>query len=198
MTSLATTVGSLAVLSLGAHSSAGFTVVTGDANANQWFGAAGAYQLVAFTGFAEGTQITSQYSSMGVQFAFQGDWGNNIQTSSFMYPQDGWGMVGNGTITVAFDSPMLAFAVHYPGDMRIGFYSGASLLHSWGAQATGSNLFAGFTSDVAFDRVVLSSYGPQNLGLFVDNVYFSAVPGPATLVALGLGTALTRSRQRRP
>ena len=46
-------------------------------------------------------------------------------------------------------------------------------------------------------RVVLSSYGPQNLGLFVDNVYFSAVPGPATLVALGLGTALTRSRRRR-
>ncbi len=167
------------LLATAATASADFTVVLGAQNADQWFAGVGPCRTADFTGFTESTQITDQYAALGVQFSFPGSAGNGVQGNSFMYPQDGWGIVGVRQITMSFDGPMRAFAAYYPGDARFAFYSGSSLLHATTLTSSSANNFAGFTSDAGFDRVVLSANEPVNMGLFIDNVYFSAVPDPA-------------------
>lgn len=174
---------------------AGFTAITGAQNAGAWFAAAPGYESVTFTGFAEGTQITSQYASQGIVLGFAGSAGNAIQNNDFMYAQDGWGIVGNGSITATFASPMRAFAMHYPGAARFRFYSGTTQLHFAEFLTSGAGNFVGFTSDVGFDRVVISAFEPQNFGIFADNMYFSSVPAPAPVALLALATALASRRR---
>jgi hypothetical protein len=183
------------LLATAATASADFTVVLGAQNADQWFAGVGPYRTADFNGFPESTQITDQYSALGVQFSFPESAGNGVQGNSFMYPQDGWGIVGVRQIILSFESPMRAFAAYYPGDARFAFYSGSSLLHATTLTSSSANNFAGFTSDASFDRVVLSANEPANMGLFVDNVYFSVVPGPATLAVVCVG-ALAGCRRR--
>ncbi len=183
-------------LSVSLPAAAGFTNFVGAANASAWFAAAPGYESVTFTGFAEGTQITNQYASQGVVLGFPGSTGNFTQNNDFMYQQDGWGIVGNGSITASFAVPMHAFAMYYPGDARFRFYSGATQLHFAQFYNSGSNNFAGFTSDIPFDRVVISAYEPQNFGIFADNMYFSTVPSPTSVALLAL-SAMANTRRRR-
>jgi len=185
------------LLATAATASADFTVVLGAQNADQWFAGVGSYRTADFTGFPESTQITDQYSALGVQFSFPGSAGNGVQGNSFMYTQDGWGIVGVRQIILSFVGPVRAFAAYYPGDARFAFYSGPSLLHATTLTSSSANNFAGFTSDASFDRVVLSANEPTNMGLFVDNVYFSAVPGPATLAVVCIGALAGRRRRDR-
>lgn len=175
---------------------AGFTNIVGAQNAGAWFAGSPGYQSVTFTGLAEGTQITDQYASQGIVLGFAGSAGNGTQSNAFMYQEDGWGIVGNGSITATFASPMRAFAMHYPGAARFRFYSGATQLHFAEFLTSGAGNFVGFTSDVGFDRVVISAYEPQNFGIFADNLYFSAVPSPAAAALLALGMSRAARRRR--
>jgi hypothetical protein len=54
--------------------------------------------------------------------------------------------------------------------------------------------FSGVVSSIAFDRIQLSDFDEQ---VFVDNMYFSTIPGPAGLAVLGLA-GLLRGCRRRP
>lgn len=182
-------------MSLGLPATAGFTEFVGAPGVASWFASAPGYEAVTFTGFAEGTLITNQYASQGVVLAFPGGAGNATQNSQFMYPQDGWGIIGSGSITASFTAPMRAFAMHYPGDARLTFYSNTTVLHFAQFQGSGPNNFAGFTSDVAFDRVVISANAPTNFGIFVDNMYFSTVPSPASAALIMLSAMFTQRRR---
>jgi len=158
--------------------------------------AAGGYEALSFTGFAAKTQITDQYASQRVLLGFPGSAGNITQSDAYMYAQDGWGIVGVGSIIASFTQPMYAFAMYYPGSARFTFYSGATTLHHADFLTSGANNFAGFTSDVSFDRVVIAAYTPENFGIFADNMYFSKVPAPASAALLALSAIATGRRRR--
>lgn len=85
--------------------------------------AAGGYEALSFTGFAAQTQITDQYASQGILLGFPGSAGNITQSDAYMYAQDGWGIVGVGSIIASFTQPMYAFAMYYPSSARFTFYS---------------------------------------------------------------------------
>lgn len=182
--------------SVSAVASASFTAFVGAQSAGAWFAAAPGHEGLTFTGFDEGTQITNQYALQGILLGFPGAGGNATQSNPFMYAQDGWGIVGNGSISADFAAPMHAFAMYYPGDARFTFYSGTTQLHFAQFQNSGSNKFVGFTSDIAFDRVVISANAPSNFGIFADNMYFSAVPTPASAALLVLSAMFTSRRRR--
>ena len=78
----------------------------------------------------------------------------------------------------------------------MGDNSGATTLHFADFLTSGANNFAGFTSDVSFDRVVIAAYTPQNFGIFADNMYFSTVPAPASAALLALSAMATGRRRR--
>jgi hypothetical protein len=59
------------------------------------------------------------------------------------------------------------------------------------------NSFAGFTSTESFDRVLLRANEPANFGLFVDNIYFSAVPSPAALALAAVAGRMRGAGRRR-
>lgn len=172
--------------------------------------AAGGYEALSFTGFAAQTQITDQYASQGILLGFPGSAGNITQSDAYMYAQDGWGIVGVGSIIASFTRPMFAFAMYYPSSARFTFYSlattrgrqlggdnsGATTLHFADFLTSGANNFAGFTSDVSFDRVVIAAYTPENFGIFADNMYFSTVPAPASAALLALSAMATGRRRR--
>lgn len=190
---------SIAMIALGISGAAqaGFVDTFGAANADQWFGAAGGFATVAFTGFPESTQITEQYAALGIHFGIPaGSSGNGVQSSASMYPQDGWGLRGSRAIEMTFDSPMHAFAAYFPGDVRFEFYAGATLLYAR-TRVGDINSFAGFTSTESFDRVVLRANEPTNFGLAVDNVYFSTVPSPATLALAAVAGCVRGARRGR-
>ncbi|MFO0961413.1 MAG: hypothetical protein U0625_00750 [Phycisphaerales bacterium] len=186
---------------LAGQSLAGFTVVTGAANANQWFGGAGAYTSITFSEFPSGTLVTEQYAAMGVHFVDPaGSW---IQaTQGFL--QDGWGLHGLSSIDMRFDTPVCGLAVHYPGEVKAEFYSGDALVFSWQQWGGGEqSKFVGAFGDVAFDRVVFKSalvappwMPPYSVNF--DNLYFSTVPTPgAALGVLGLLPIAERRRRNR-
>ena len=183
-------------LSVCLPAAAGFTNIVGAQNASQWFAAAGGYEALSFTGFAAKTQITDQYASQGILLGFPSSAGNITQSDAYMYAQDGWGIVGVGSIIASFTQPMYAFAMYYPGSARFTFYSGATTLHHADFLTSGANNFAGFTSDVSFDRVVIAAYTPENFGIFADNMYFSTVPAPASAALLALSAIATGRRRR--
>jgi hypothetical protein len=190
---------SMAVIALGvsAAAQAGFVGTYGAANADQWFGAAAGFATVAFTGFPEGTQITEQYAALGIHFSIPaGSGGNAVQASAVMYPQDGWGLAGSRAIEMTFDSPMHAFAAYFPGDARFEFYAGSTLLYAQ-TRVGDINSFAGFTSTESFDRVLLRANEPTSFGLFVDNLYFSAVPSPAVLALAAVAGRMRGAGRRR-
>lgn len=85
--------------------------------------AAGGYEALSFTGFAAKTQITDQYASQGILLGFPSSAGNITQSDAYMYAQDGWGIVGVGSIIASFTQPMYAFAMYYPSSARFRFYS---------------------------------------------------------------------------
>ncbi|MBL9118648.1 MAG: hypothetical protein JNL80_01895 [Phycisphaerae bacterium] len=132
------------------------------------------------------TTITDQYESLGVLFTE----GNDVAGTMLQTPSgDGWGLYSgafNSTITIQFLQPINALAFHLPGFFQYQLYSGDTLLVTTFA----GDPFQGFTSTVAFDRVVC--FG----GTAMDNLYFGApVPAPGT--AALTGALLLRPRRRR-
>jgi len=188
------------VLVMAGQSFGGLSVVTGSANADQWFGSAGSFTTISFTGFPYGTPVAEQYAPQGVHFVQPaGAWIYAAEA----FAQDGWGMQGEIAIDMRFDSPMLGLAVYYPGIAKAKFYAGEQLLYSWSQNAGGgSNRFAGFFGDAAFDRVVFEhGQTPPPWGeiypVHIDNLYFTTVPSPAGLAIL-IGAAALSRRLRRP
>ncbi len=178
------------------------TVVTGASNANQWFGNAGGYTGITFTGFASGTLLTDQYDAEGVHFANPGTT-NWFQYAPDDFIQDDWGLTGS-IFDVQFDTPLFGLAVYYRSWTKARFYSGTELVYYWEQTGPGApNSFAGFFSDIAFDRVIFKGGSPGYSDWWHpyefsvvnwDNLYFTTVPAPASVIVI---SALLFSRRSR-
>lgn len=191
----------LAALCVAGQALGGLTVVTGAANAAQWFGSAGAYSTITFTEFPYGTLIAEQYASLGIHFVEpQGNWiyGNGVDG----FVQDGWGLQGENSIDMRFDTPMRGLAVYYPGIVKAQFFSGDQLVYSWTQNfGGGSNKFGGFFGETSFDRVVFkNAVNPPPWGdtypVYFDNLYFTTVPAPGAAVLLLGFVPIARGRRR--
>ena len=91
-----------------------------------WIAAVGQFTTIDFTGFPQGTFITNQYADLGVLFTD----GNDSIDASGSYLNDGFGLDGNPSMHLSFDSPMLWFAVDHPGNVQIDLFIGEQLIHS--------------------------------------------------------------------
>lgn len=198
---VATSAGALFALSLAGVASAGVTIYSGAAGWQSWQQAAGGFTTIDFTDLGQWEPVASdRYASSGVLVT---DWDGNVgETNTLAFPLDNHGLFGYCVIEFTFTSPMQAVSMHFPGGINAWLYAGDTLLgYVQNGGGSGVNFFLGFTSDVAFDRIVLRDFSmpppfPCN-EVHIDNLYFSAVPSPGVLAALALGASLTGRRRRR-
>jgi hypothetical protein len=124
---------------------------------------------------------------MGVTFAD----GNDLVISSSAFSLDGKGVNANGSIELLFDTGVNYLGASFPGALQFDLYSGTSFLGNTSQFAgSGTGFFAGFLSDSAFDRAVMTDW-VDSLA-FVDNLYVATtapVPEPSTILLLSIGLA---------
>ena len=161
-----------------------------------WHNATVSYKTCSFVEFPQNTIITNQYQNLGVQFTGP-NW-NLVLDSAGGFPQDGKGLNPNTYLELTFDEPMHSIAAHGPGGWLFQLFLGETVvgLSPWWNGGS-PNGFAGFVTDISFDRVRLVSPSPGGI-VFVDNVYFSTVPGPSALLTAVLMMLGRVSRSRRP
>ena len=162
-----------------------------------WLAAAGSYTTITFMGYSDGTLVTNQYSSLGVMFT-SADIDTISGPSSFVYPQDGWGLDGNAIIELTFAQPITAVGWHFPGILKATFYLGQAQVAfdvQSGFSGNAAN-FTGFAGDLQFDRIRLFSDNFPQGNVNLDNLYFQTIPTPGVGVAL-IGLAFTRPQRRR-
>lgn len=154
-----------------------------------WEAAVGAFDTIDFTGFADGTTITNQYSGLGATFTD----GNDTILTNAAFVLDGVGLDAHGSITILFSTPIMYIGVDFPGALHIDLFSGGKLIYSSSDFAgSGSGFFAGI-SDEAFDQVVLIDWVD---GLaFIDNVSFG-IPAPSAMALLALAGVMGTRRRR--
>ncbi|MCH8153114.1 MAG: hypothetical protein IH830_12180 [Planctomycetes bacterium] len=137
---------------------------------DEWLDAIGPFVTVDFTGFEPGTVITDQYADLGVLFV---DGFYTIKPfDPFLFPNDGWGLDGNGNITVAFDTPMAYIGVDYPGFLRIELFRDGKLIYTssvFFGDPVGN--FAGLLSTKLFDMAVLMDDPPPDQAA-IDDLHF--------------------------
>ena len=160
----------------------------------QWFDAVaqlGDYSVITFTDYPKNTFITTQYQSdFGVIFL---DGNDRIDFSPAGYPSDSFGIDGNLTTTIAFDTPQNWFAVDHPGLLQIRLYQDDELFHT--SPFSGVPIgFNGVISDLAFDKVQL--FDPSDSNVNIDNMYFGAVPAPGAILIVTGFLALRQSGRR--
>ena len=147
-------------------------------NKDDWLASIGPLVTVDFTGFAPGTFITDQYADLGVLFT---DGSDTIFFSPGAFPNDEWGLDGNGNITVAFDTPMAYIGVDYPGHMHFELYRGGVLIYeSSDFLPGGAGNFAGLVSTELFDMAVLMDVPPP-FEAEIDDLHFGPPDCPADL-----------------
>ncbi len=157
---------------------------------DSWIAAVGDFTTIDFTGFPDGTFITDQYADLGILFT---DGDETIHMSA-SYINDGWGLRGNGIITVAFDSPQAWIGVDFPGLLSIELFSGGRLFYTSSiAGGGGAGFFLGLISSELFDAAVLID--PFGLDAEIDDLHFG-VPAPGALWLLALAALLPRRRHR--
>ncbi len=167
----------------------------GNDDRDAWFndvGGASAVTTIGFSDFGDDVFITDQYEHLGVTFTDGNDLTSGFAPSS--WPQDGWGLDGNGDIDVTFETPITFVAVDHPGTMRFELFFEGQLVGDEFFVVNGSGNFSGIISTVLFDSVVISDLADGQV--FIDDLHFNRVPGPSGLVLL-TGVLFMRSRIRR-
>ena len=157
----------------------------------EWKAAVGDFTTIDFTGFAQGTFITDQYADLGILFT---DGNDSIFPSEPAFPNDGWGLDGNGNISVAFDTPQAWIGVDFPGALQIELFTGGRLIYTSSIFGVGGvGFFAGLVSSELFDTAVLID--PIGVDAEIDDLHFGVpVPGAIWLLAV----AALFPRRRRP
>jgi hypothetical protein len=158
-----------------------------------WLAAAGAHTAITFLGYPQNTNITTQYSNLGITFTDGIDLIDNAPTA---FPNDGWGINGAlDSTTLYFALPTTSLAADFPGFIQYKLFWHEQLIFTSNIMGGGgAGHFAGVVSDQPFDRaVILDPLG----GLFFDDLYFGPpVPAPAALPLLALAALRGRSRRR--
>ena len=159
-----------------------------------WINAVGPFTTIGFEGFPPGTIITDQWADLGVVFA---DGNDTIKPfDPITFPEDGWGLDGNGNIVLEFAELMAWIASDFPGNLRIDLYSDGQLFYTSGPFGVGGiGNFGGLVSDQLFDMAVLMDV-PAGNQAEIDDLHFGPpIPGPGAIGVLAV--ALLPSRRRR-
>ncbi|MCH8165525.1 MAG: hypothetical protein IH889_07945 [Planctomycetes bacterium] len=160
---------------------------------DSWIAAVGDFTTVDFTGFAPGTFITDQYADLGILFT---DGNDSISPfDPITYPEDGWGLDGNGNISVAFDTPQAWIGVDFPGFLSIELYSQGRLFFTSNLNGgAGVGNFLGLISSQLFDAAVVVE-GAPGFEAEIDDLHFG-VPAPGSVCLLVLAGLWPRRRRR--
>ena len=146
---------------------------------DEWLDAIGGFVTVDFTVFEPGTVIADQYVDLGLLFV--GGFYTIPPFDPFVYPNDGWGLDGNGNITVVFDTPMAYIGVDFPGGMHFELYRDRVLIYeSSYFDPGGAGNFAGLLSSEPFDMAVLMDVPPP-FEAEIDDLHFGPPDCPADL-----------------
>jgi len=145
---------------------------------DDWFALVDTAETIDFTGFPDGTPITTQYAGHGIVFTDQNDF---VDFRKSIYPNDGVGLYGGSAegrchVESDFRAPQFWFAVEYPGTLVVRLYHGDNQLYeSRELGERGPGNFLGLVSDEPFDRLELDGAGHVT----IDDLHF----GPAICVA---------------
>ncbi len=149
-----------------------------------WINAVVSFTTIGFEGFPPGTVITDQHIDLGVVFA-----DGNDTTGSFCprtFPEDGWGLDGNGNITLVFDTPQAWIAADFPGRLQIQLFANGELLYMSGIFGVGGvGNFGGLVSSEPFDTAVLMDF-PADFQAAIDDLHFGPQPCPFDLDSDGV------------
>ncbi len=148
----------------------------------------GAIDTIDFTGYSNGSTLSTQYLSQGVNFTDGDD--TFLKSSNFSI--DKWGVYGRDQIGIELTtaSQSLAIGVDFPGGLTVEIYdySGGTLLYTQNFRGSGSGFFGGVISDSeSFSYVVLRDWNGNSV--FIDDLHIGSapVPEPTTMVLMGLG-----------
>ena len=160
---------------------------------DSWISAVGDFTTIGFTGFPAGTFITDQYADLGILFT---DGNDSISPfDPITYPEDGWGLDGNGNISVAFDTPQAWIGVDFPGFLSIELFSQGRLFFTSNLSGgAGVGNFLGLISSQLFDAAVVVE-GAPGFEAEIDDLHFG-VPAPGAIWLLALAGLFSRRRRR--
>ena len=155
----------------------------------EWIAAVGGFTTIDFTGFEDGEFITEQYADLGVHFD-----GTDLFFFNPSFVNDSWGVNGNGSAYVSFDTPQAYIGFDYPGFLRIDLYSeGRLFFQSEILPGGGLGNFKGLVSTELFDAVRLVD--PTGVAE-IDDMHFG-IPGPSGLYVLAIAALRSPRRCRR-
>lgn len=156
-----------------------------------WFAAVDRVTTIGFTDFPDGTFITNQYDELGVLFT---DGLDVILCCGQGFPNDGAGLYGVSSTSLAFTAPQNWLAADFPGDVQFRLFSGGALIYTSSQFGFGGvGHFAGLISSQPFDAALISD--PVDDEVFFDDLHFG-VPAPGVLWLLG-AAAICPARRRR-
>ncbi|HMN95492.1 MAG TPA: hypothetical protein PKC90_03355, partial [Phycisphaerales bacterium] len=152
--------------------SASFVVYS---NYDNWLAAGpamgGTLETITFTELPPSTQVTDQYSHLGVQFSALF---TAVSCCSLdLYPLDGAGLGASWTnlvpLTLDFETRQQWIGFHHPGKFRIRLYDDAALVYDSVITLGGSgvNFFTGIVGLSGFNRAVLDDPFDGTFG--IDN-----------------------------
>ncbi len=140
-----------------------------------WIAAVGEFTTIDFTGFPDGTFITNEYAGLGVLFTD----GNDSIDATCAHVNDCFGLDGNPSMHLSFDSPQAYLAVDFPGDVQIDLFNEDQLIHSALFIGGGLGFFFGVVSTELFDTVVISR--PFGTDALIDDLHFGVPACPIDL-----------------
>ena len=161
---------------------------------DEWIAAAGSFTTIGFDGYPSGTVITNQWEDLGVLFV------DGIYTTGgvdrITFPEDGWGLDGNGNIVLEFAEPMSWIASDFPGRLQIELYEDGQLFYFSGIFGVGGvGNFGGLVSDQLFDMAVLMDI-TVGFEAEIDDLHFGRpVPGAGAIGLLAVGLLGVRRRR---
>jgi MYXO-CTERM domain-containing protein len=160
---------------------------------DEWRSAVGHFTTIQFTEYPPGTIVTDQYADLGILFTD----GNDVVDEWSGY-NDGFGLWGPAfdDVTVEFDSPRTAIAVHFPGLIQFDIYRADELIYRSSVFSDAYDDVAGLITTEPFDAALI--YDPTGNGVAIDDLHFGPpIPAPGALGLLGFAALAGRRRQRR-
>ncbi len=165
---------SLATL-LFAMSASALAVTTEYTDEASFVADAGTTVTADFTGYNDGTVITTQYAGIGATFT---DADDVVLNAAGTFADD-YGLNLNGTGTVDFATPQTVIAFRYPGALQLTLLDsgGVVVWDSSNFGASGTNLFAGIITDTPFSTVIIDDYADG--AAYIGDMIFGDSPGPS-------------------
>ena len=160
---------------------------------DRWIAAVGTFTTIGFDGFEPSTIITDQFANLGILFT---DGDDRIKPfDEITFPNDGWGLDGNGNITLVFDTPQAWIAADFPGRLQIQLFANGELFFMSGILGVGGfGNFGGLVSSEPFDTAVLMDF-PADFEAEIDDLHFG-VPAPGVLWMLTVAMLYATPRAR--